>query len=318
MAYPISTDAALTGFRVIRERPRVLALWGLIQLVITILTATMTATLGGAALSKLQGMAFRTDADPTAMLGLARQLAPLYGLGLLMALVFYPAVYAAMNRAVLRPEDERFAYFRIGADELRQLGLMLLMIVVGIGGYIALVLGLVLVGAVVGMLAATLKGAGVLVTGLMGLITLVTLIGGVIYFGVRLSLASPLTFATGKINLFGSWALTRGLFWPMFGTYALAVALSAVATLLGLAVILPLTGILAGGFSALPEALTPHSNTLPELFSPARLLYLTLLAFLRALIWPLMLTPAAALYREIASARGLPGGARPSVENIFS
>ena len=37
---------------------------------------------------------------------------------------------AAMNRAVLRPSEERLGFMRLGADELRQLGLGCLMLVV--------------------------------------------------------------------------------------------------------------------------------------------------------------------------------------------
>lgn len=42
-----------------------------------------------------------------------------------------------------------------------------------------------------------------------------------IWLAVRLSLASPLTFDTRRVRVFGSFALTRGRFWSLLGAYLL-------------------------------------------------------------------------------------------------
>jgi uncharacterized membrane protein len=55
---------------------------------------------------------------------------------------------------------------------------------------------------------------------------LLALVGSVVvstWLGVRLSLATPMTFAVHKLSLREAWMLTRGHFWPLLGTILLAI-----------------------------------------------------------------------------------------------
>ena len=132
------TEAAFTGFRIARERPRAVATWAVIQFALSLVAGGAMVAMVGPDLMRLSALgaaaAQMTNAELLALLG---RLAPVYGLMAIVVLVFNPLQYAAMNRAVMRPAEDRFGYFRLGADEARQFGLMLLKAVVFLGGYMA-------------------------------------------------------------------------------------------------------------------------------------------------------------------------------------
>jgi hypothetical protein len=297
-----ATEAAFTGFRIVRERPRAVLVWGLIQIVIgLVFGAVMVVTAGPTVMAaQAQGLATKDPAQAVAML---RQLLPMYAMLMVFALIFYPIVYAAMSRAVLRPQDEGFAYLRLGADELRQLGLMLWILLVAFVAYVASILVLVVVFLATGFAGAASGGkvgAGALVGGLAGILALLAFIALWIFIAVRLSLASPLTFATGRVNLFGSWTLTRGRFWPILGTYLLTLALAAVVYMLGYAIIAACVAVAGGGIGGLATLFRPDLSSLAAFLQPARLAQVVLSGLLTALIWPVILTPPAAIYRSLA------------------
>jgi hypothetical protein len=248
-----------------------------------------------------------TTRDPAATMAAFAHLAPLVPLFLLLALIFYPILYAAMNRAVLNPNDEGLGYIRLGTDELRQLGLMLLILGVAIVAYIAMIIAIVIVTVPVGLMLGGRSGAspnlaGGLLAGLLGALLILAVFGGWIYVWVRLSLASALTFATRKVNLFGSWSLTRGLFWPMLGAYLVAFILAILVLILTGVINLAVIATAGGG---LASAIRSQPNTPADLLSPARLISLVVGAISTALVWPVTLTPPAAIYRS------LPGSVNP-------
>jgi hypothetical protein len=126
-----------------------------------------------------------------------------------------------------------------------------------------------------------------------------------VVLGVRFSLAPALTFDTHRINLFGSLGLTRRRFWPLFGAYLLAVALAAVVYLLSVLVIFAVGAILNGGDPA-AALKTPDGAPLTTYLSPARLLQTAFGAGVWALVWPVLFTPAAAIYRTLGPASDAP------------
>ena len=285
-------DAAFTGFRVVREHPKAVAVWGLSALIFSLILQVVFVPMVGPALTMLHSATPQARADPARALAALGQLAPSYALFLVVATIFYSFLYAAMNRSVLRPADDRFGYFRLGGDELRQLGLQLLLFAVFLGAYVGLVLALVLITVLLG-LALKVMAAIVAVVGVVAVVC------ALIFLAVRLSLASALTFDTGRIDLFGSWTLTRGRFWPLFGTYVLVLALVAVVYLLSALVILAVVAALSGG-NPMAGMSHPDMSFPGAWLSPAKLAQTVLGAVLSALVWPLMLTPAAAIYRSLA------------------
>ncbi|HEY5070815.1 MAG TPA: hypothetical protein VII63_02175 [Caulobacteraceae bacterium] len=290
-----ATDAAFTGFRLVRENPRAVAVWAVVQIAISLGFGVLLALTAGSALMAIQSQGFAKQ-DPAQVMATFRQLLPMYAAIAVFAVVFYPVLYAAMARAVLKPDDDRFGYLRLGRDELRQLGLLLLFGLLGFGFYLLLIVMIVVVSLVAKGGAAAVAGVLVALIGFFGIVA------AWIVVGVRLSLASPMTFASERIDLFGSWALTKGRFWSILGTYLLTWALAALIYMLGFAVIAAFAALAGGGMRGLGELFHPDLGSLAAFVSPARLIQVVLSGVLTALIWPVVMTPPAAIYRALAPA----------------
>jgi hypothetical protein len=297
MARFSATDAAFSGFRVVREHPKAVAVWAVALLALQLLTSLALVGPTGQALMQMQ--AAGPSRDPVQIMAQFHQMAPTYGLLVLITLVFNAVAYATMDRAVLRPEDDRLGYLRLGADELRQLGLTLLLGLLGIGLYILLALFIIVALIVVGVAVHT---APPVAASAVSAIVVVGLVCVFLFVVVRLSLASALTFATGRINVFGSWALTRGQFWPILGTYLLAVILTAVVMLLGYILIFAVVAVAGGGLGAIGALTRPDFSSWAAYLSPLRLVYLLATTLISALALPLTLAPQAAIYRGLTAA----------------
>lgn len=300
MAEFSATDAALAGFRFVKERPRVLLVWAGAQLVFSLVFSALMVVFIGPQMNRLMAAQYGgAKPDMAQMQAMWAVLGPLYALMLPAMLAFYAILYALFSRAVLRPADDRFGYLRLGKEELRQGLLLLLAFVVGLGLEFVGVLA-VLIVAVIGGVAASMAGWKI-GAGLVTILPMVVLFCGVIFFATRLSLASPLTFDTGRVNLFGSWKLTRGRFWKLFGCYLLAGALAALVLLLTLIVGFALAAAVGGGIGALKSLIRPDMTSLAAFFSPARLAISLVGALGSALTWPVLMMPAPTIYKALTS-----------------
>ena len=282
-------DAAFTGFRVVREHPRALLVWAAVSTIFSLVTQSLLIGMAGPAMAQLTASFASLTIDPQhvdmgKLMPIYESLLPAYAVILPLSLALSALVRAAMNRVVLRPAEDRFGYFRLGGDELRQLGLaVVLFLMFSAAGGVA--------GLMISMLAV-LAGPLALLGGLAALC-------GLIFLAVRLSLASALTFQTAKVNLFGSWALTEGRFWSILGTYLIAGVMVIVVTLLS-GVVISMVAILLGGAAAAHQDM----SSLGAYMTPARLLTLVVNGALGALIWPLMDTPAPTIYQQISGRFG--------------
>ena len=295
------SEAAFTGFRIVRERPRAVVTWAVMQLILSLVLGGVAIAVAGPDLMRLRELgAGAAGQDSGAALALLPRLAPVYGLMLVFALLFSALLYAAMNRAVMRPGDDRCGYFRLGADELRQFALMLLIFAVSLGVYLVAVVIAVAIGTVVALAAKPALGLAVALCALAAA-------AAAIFLAVRLSLASAQTFATGKVSLFGSWALTRGRFWPILGTYVLTGAFAAVVYLLWFVLTFAIVAAI-GGVGAVAATMHPNLSSLAAFLTPAALAQTGLGAIVTALLWPVLGAPPAAIYQWLA-ARPAVGGA---------
>ncbi|MBV9994153.1 MAG: hypothetical protein JO127_02970 [Caulobacteraceae bacterium] len=297
-----ASEAAFTGFRVVREHPLAAAIWAILQFAVSAGLGCFLILTCGPAMNRFVELqaSGALAVDPQRIYGLASQLTPLYAAGL-AALVFYSVLIAAMNRAVLHPGRGRFGYVRLGADELRQFVLVLLFIALAAAAY--LVAGVVVA---IALSAATGSAAA-----LVAAVTVVGVVCAAVFLGVRLSLASADTFAGRRVALAGSWALTRGRFWPILGTYLLAMALAALVWSLVLALTTAAAAVVGGSVEAVEALMRADMSSPAAYFSPARLVVLALTSISWALVLPLLLTPGARIYQRLGHPSGEPRTRQP-------
>jgi hypothetical protein len=221
----LSVGRILEGaFGLVRERLAAVAIWTAIYLAGNIALMLSFGSIFGIATNPAAA------ADPSAVIGV---MIPVYLISFVMGLVGI-ILYAAAMRAVLRPDAGGLAYLRLGMDELRLLGLLILFSIIGfvlMVGFMIL-LGLLGVGAAMG----SQSSGGTVIVMIVGMIAMFTVM---LYFIVRFSLAFPLTLHRGRITLGEAWRLSRGRFWTLFGA---AVVITVLVSVLNMAVSLVTMG----------------------------------------------------------------------------
>lgn len=294
------TDAAFTGFRVVRNHPAMVLWWTLANLVLSVFSVVVMVSLAGTALRDIQ-MIDQANPDMALLLDAYARLAPAYLILLVVSLLYYGVLYAAANRAVFSPQDSRFGYLRFGGAEIQQ---VLLMLVVGL-----LIFGVYIAAAIVGgIVMAILSMGGGAAGAAIGVFLMIAIIFSTLaFFSVKLSLSSAQTFRTGKFNIFGSWALTKGRFWPILGVYLIAGILMLIVYALILGVF---AGIVfaSGGMPALMGVFAPDTTSFAGFLQPATVAYYVLVAGVGAMTLPVWLTPGAWIYNQIA---------QPSAADVF-
>lgn len=294
-------EAAFTGFRVAREHPRALVAWAVLALAASATFEVGFVALLGPGLVELQAIAASARPDPGRILQLFGSMAPYYLLFVAAGVALNAILYAAMYRAVADEGDDRFGYLRLGADELRQLGVQSLALALFVGVYIALVM-------VATVATVAIGGAAGVAPSVLVRVALTLVFCALVFLGVRLSLAPAHTFATGRIDLFGSWALTRSHFWPILATYGLTAVLAFMVYLLTLLVILAAAAVVTGG-NPVPGLLHPDMGSLRSYFTAAQIVQTVLGAGVSALVWPLAFTPSVTIYNRLARPTSMGPGA---------
>ena len=147
-------------------------------------------------------------------------------IGILFAVMFQAAWLRFLTKGEIKPVIP----LRLGADEIRLIGVNLLYIVIAFVAYfgLAAVLGVFGFGAAVmfhggGSHADFGLEAGVLIVlGVLGILV------GATILAIRLATAPALTVLDGRLRFFESWEATNGVFWHMLLTYVVVWALLAI------------------------------------------------------------------------------------------
>lgn len=225
----ISVGRILEGaFGVLRLHYVAVAIWGAIYLAGNVAMVIAMRPM----MSQITNPAF--GADPEAAVA---ALGPFYLIGLLLGIVS-TILYTASMRSVLRPGAGGIAFLRLGLDELRTLGLVILF---GIGGFVLLVAASMVIGLFAGGVAASSESVALSV--LLAVLVGIVLLGALLYLTIRLSLAFPLTLHRRAFAIGEAWRLSRGQFWTLFGA-ALVVAV------IGFALSTAINMVALGGYFA--------------------------------------------------------------------
>jgi hypothetical protein len=204
-----ASEAALEGFRLTRERPGTIAAWSVINFVgVTTIGGLMLASLGAPLIDYIKKGGLNSVRPEELANVLAASWPAFFGI-MAVVILFLSIMTAGIFRIVLRPGEKGFAHLRLGKDELRLSAVNLMLLPMGLV-FLAII---DLVGATVAQRSG----------GLAGLAAAALVAAPMVWVGVRLSLATPMTFAEHRISLKGAWGLTRGRFWPLFGMILLAV-----------------------------------------------------------------------------------------------
>ncbi len=272
-----------------------MAIWAVILVVLSAATsAVMLPVLSGFTAAIKPGGG--TSPSQLAALG---NLMWVYLAALPVELVVFSVFTAAVYRAVLRPEERGLARLRFGGDELRLMGLYLLLALFFFAVFIAV--GIVAALVAGGAIAAT-RPAGPAGGVLSVLVIFALMMAAWAWLGVKLSFAAPMTFTQKRIRMFASWGATKGRFWPLLGCYLLAWVFVILVMLVDLVVSgVFVLGMAGGSFSRMATTMVrPDVSSAMSLFSPIYLVRMIVGAAFGAVIWTVGFAPAASAYREVA------------------
>lgn len=292
-----ASDAAFSGFRLVRENFKSVSVWMLIMTVFSIASSVLMIQFFGSQLDAFSA-AMPTpgaDPDPAELQKAIEAMTPVLLVSLPYTMLVNGVVYAGVNRLLQRPHEQGFAHLRLGMDEVRQAIVWLM--------YNVVLFTVFAVGTTLSKVLVTMAGPS---GALVALLVLVAMIWAAIYLAIRLSLATAATFAEGRIVFFKSMPLTKGQFWPIFGTYFLAGVMCIIVGLLLWAIIAGVAAILSGNIETASQLMHPDTTSLKVLLTPMGIAQSLLSGVMSVLTTLILFTPIPTLYLALKG-----GGERP-------
>jgi len=212
-------QAALEGVRMTRRKPLVVLAWAACYFAMLVVLGLVVAFAFGGTVRADLALLSRTNDLRELFDIIARRQGTLLPL-IAFAVALQSVISVAIMRAVVRPQERRLAYLRVGAEEARQF-------VVALVGWVVALVVTALPSAVLVLIGAGLISLGAVQTNRwVEVLGAIAVAGLSIWAGVRLSLLSITTFAEGRLSLRRTWTLTDHHFWHLLGMYAVAVVLT--------------------------------------------------------------------------------------------
>jgi hypothetical protein len=299
-------DFAFEGFRIIREKPSLLLPWGLLTLAGFGATAVITS-LATPVMADLQlAMSTNNVAD---IFAAAIRLLLVYAPVATINLVIQAVISCAVFRIVLGRPVSSFGALRFGKEELRQIAVSILFLLLAFVIYVAFVIA----GQIFAVGLTLVVGGPSTPAGMISIFLIVlAVLLAVFYVLSRLTLCSAQSFDQGRINIFGSWALTKGNAGVLMLGYFVALLAASMVLFLCIGAFAAIVIAISGGdVSALERMQESATLGIQGLGNPVMIAYLIVV---NGLVVPLLMTisfgaPAAA-YRRLVNS-----GA--AVENLF-
>jgi hypothetical protein len=297
----ISIDAAVgSGFGLIRRKPLTVLIWGLAQ------AAAMVPFLGAYAVFLLTLLPLaatqQVAAQPTAgevgeIVGRMLLAEGCFFLGIILMLCVRTIVLTATWRAVLHPDQHRWAYLRVGRAEGF---ILLLFLCLAFAGNL-IVLPLLPVLMIAGALAAMRLWVAAVAVGAVGIIAMIV---AVIYLELRFSVVGPMIVSDNKFHFLEAWTLTKGKAGSLFliGLCILAILMGAemLIFLLGLGIGAAGLGAAAGGFDQLQAFFQSPPAAILAKLAPLLVVYAVAAIPIAGAFTAILGAPWARAYRDLA------------------
>ncbi len=248
-------EAALEGVRMTRRKPLVVLAWAACYFAMLVLLGVVVAFAFGGSVRADLALLQRTNDLREWVDIVARRKGTLLPL-IALAVALQSVITVAIMRAVVRPDDHRLAYMRIGKEEARQF-------VVALVGWAVTLVVTALPSALLVLIGAGLISLGAVETNRwVEVLGTIAVAGLSIWFGIRFSLLSITTFAEGRLDLRRTWALTDRHFWHLLWMYGLAVIITILVGLAQTIVAGLILGLSGGITNVVMLALTGLANML--------------------------------------------------------
>jgi hypothetical protein len=290
-----ATETAFEGFRIARERPLAVVAWMVLQLVFNLgLVGVLVWRLGPEAnqINRTMLEILAGGGDATALRTYMPHMVEMEGLVLLLALIINSVMSAGVYRVVLRPQDRGFLGLKLGLDEVRQAGVLLILFVLSL----AVGLSVLIIG---GVFAGVAGAAGPVAGGLASMLVFAAAVGLALWLAVRLSFAGALSFQAERVDVLGAWRLTRGRFASLLGAYALAAVMALVVFLLVSVVGAAIAGLIGGVSSKAAAPAVADFSSFANFFTPLQIVDLVLTAVIGGLTTAILTGAVASAFRQI-------------------
>jgi hypothetical protein len=302
----LTLDFAFEGFRIIRERPKLILFWAPVLLLSQVISAGILILMAGPEFMAIMDMynkfGFGVVTDHAAeYANLAQKVTPAFGAGFLVSMFFSAIVLCAVYRAVLGIGDDRYGYLKFGKDELRQIAISFLLLVFAFVVSIVFTIGLIIVGGILVALTQATMGAPAIT---FGFVSALVSVAFYLWLVIRLSLVPVQSFDEKRLNFRGSFRLTKGHFWQLLLGYVVTIIMIMLVQILCeiifVALAVPFLGLDMGGADMRQ---TFDLSRLESLANPVVAGYMIMSALRAPLLSALLIGAQAAAYKSLKPAR---------------